>query len=186
MSVNDPGDGRDGDVPSSSDQNGGPPLDVDTAFAAIVAGWSDEPAEDTGRWPAQENLATPQRQGTEATGTEDPDPGASDVHLVGAGGSSPMLPSLEIGPSQTERELDEGYIPPEPPPIPRGDLFSRLAWAGVLGGPLFLLLAAMFWREDAPQLVVMGAVGAFVAGFVTLVARMPQHHDDDEDDGAVV
>jgi hypothetical protein len=79
---------------------------------------------------------------------------------------------------------DERYHPPEPPPLPRGDMVSRFAWGGVLGAPLFFLLAALFWHS-APTWLVMGAVAAFIAGFVTLVVRMPDHRDDD-DDGAVV
>ncbi len=80
---------------------------------------------------------------------------------------------------------DEGYVPPEPPPLPRGDLVSRLAWAGVLGGPLFLLLAAIVWRE-LPKALLLAALAAFVGGFVTLVARMPGATPDEPDDGAVV
>lgn len=79
---------------------------------------------------------------------------------------------------------DDGFVPPEPPPLPRGDLVSTMAWAGALGAPLFLLLAALFWRS-APTLLIGAAVAAFIAGFVALVARMPDRSDD-EDDGAVV
>ncbi|MFP5346036.1 MAG: hypothetical protein ACLGIA_03280 [Actinomycetes bacterium] len=79
---------------------------------------------------------------------------------------------------------EEGYEPPEPPPLPRGDVVSRFAWSGVLGAPLFFLLAALFWHS-APTWLVVGAVAAFVGGFVTLVVRMPDSRDDD-DDGAVV
>jgi hypothetical protein len=174
-------EGRD-DVPSP-DPEPSSPLDVDTAFAAIVAGWSDDAGDTPGRWPAQEDLSTSAPEAADARDDDGPD----DDSLVTAGsGPVPLVPSLEIEPSQTERDLDEGYVPPEPPPIPRGDTVSRLAWAGVLGGPLFLILAAMFWSEDAPQVLVLTAVAAFVAGFIALVARMPQHHDDDGDDGAVV
>lgn len=87
--------------------------------------------------------------------------------------------------SELDDALDqEGYIPADPPPLPRGDLISWLAWGGVLGAPLFLLLAALFWRS-APSVLVAAAVVAFVAGFGTLVVRMPDRGDE-EDDGAVV
>ncbi len=79
---------------------------------------------------------------------------------------------------------DDGFVPPEPPPLPRGDLVSTVAWVSALGAPLFLLLAALFWRS-APSMLVGAAVVAFIAGFVTLVVRMPDRSDDG-DDGAVV
>ncbi|GAB2680304.1 hypothetical protein [Thalassiella azotivora] len=82
-------------------------------------------------------------------------------------------------------EDDERYVPPEPPPLPTGDTVSRLAWGAVLGAPLFFLLAALFWRS-APTILVVAAVAAFVAGFATLVLRMPDRDDDDPDEGAVV
>jgi hypothetical protein len=82
-------------------------------------------------------------------------------------------------------EDDEGYVPPEPPPLPRGDLASRAAWAGVLGGPLFLLIAAIVW-QSLPKMLLLAALAAFVGGFVTLVARMPSESPDEPDDGAVV
>jgi hypothetical protein len=76
------------------------------------------------------------------------------------------------------------FVPPEPPPLPRGDLVSRLAWGCVLGGPLFLLIAVLLWR-DVPRELLAAAVVAFIGGFVVLVARMPGDHDGDGD-GAVV
>jgi hypothetical protein len=76
-------------------------------------------------------------------------------------------------------------VPPEPPPLPRGDLVGRLAWAGVLFGPAFLLLTAFLWDDAGPLPLALGTL-AFVGGFVTLVARMPARRDDSDDDGAVV
>ena len=54
----------------------------------------------------------------------------------------------------------------------------------MIGGPLFLLMSVLAWRP--PQLFILIALAAFAGGFVTLVARMPKHRDDDGDDGAVV
>lgn len=103
-------------------------------------------------------------------------PTASGSHVGGEEARSGHSASLE--------KDDEGYVPPEPPPLPRGDLVSTVAWVSALGAPLFLLLAALFWRT-APPMVVGAAVVAFIAGFVTLVVRMPDRSED-EDDGAVV
>ena len=76
-------------------------------------------------------------------------------------------------------------MPPEAPPITSTDLVSRLAWLGVLGGPLFLLVAALV-SHALPAVVVLFALGAFIGGFVTLVVRLPRDRGDDGDDGAVV
>jgi hypothetical protein len=55
----------------------------------------------------------------------------------------------------------------------------------VIGGPTVLLIAA-FLGGRLPSYLVVGALLAFVAGFVTLVARMPGERPEGPDDGAVV
>jgi hypothetical protein len=165
------------------------PLDVDSAFAAIIAGWADAPT--TGSWPAEEDLTGGRHRrvddpddeptGSRAAGRDD-----SGLSLTSPGG--PLIPSLNLPGDVDDDPVEddsEGFVPPEPPPIPRGDLVSRLAWAGLIVGPAFLVTSAFLWTT-APELLVLGAIGAFVGGFVTLVARMPKHRDDDGDDGAVV
>lgn len=78
---------------------------------------------------------------------------------------------------------DEGFTPPAPPPMPRPrDRFDVLAWIGVLGGPLAIILA--FVLGTGGWLAAAGFV-AFTAGFVTLVARASDRRDDGND-GAVV
>ncbi|PPK95281.1 hypothetical protein CLV92_106102 [Kineococcus xinjiangensis] len=79
---------------------------------------------------------------------------------------------------------EEGFVPPEPPPLPR-DVITWLAWGGVLGGPAVLLIATLV-RQRLSGIIAALAVAAFVAGFATLVARLPERRDDDDDDGAVV
>ncbi len=81
---------------------------------------------------------------------------------------------------------DEGhYQPPPPPELPAGTPAKRLAWAGVIGGPLALLLSALTpWNP--PPVVALGAGLATLAGFVTLVWLLPQSRDDGWDDGARV
>ncbi|GAB3685382.1 hypothetical protein [Angustibacter aerolatus] len=106
--------------------------------------------------------------------------------------AEPLRPRPLPGPAELSArdwiamEPEEGYVPPEPPPLPRGDLVSRLAWAGVLLGPLVLVVAGLFFR-DLGRLWLALAGLAFIGGFVTLVVRLPAHRDDDvDDDGAVV
>jgi hypothetical protein len=79
------------------------------------------------------------------------------------------------------------YVPPEPPPLPTTDTVNRFAWVGLIGGPAFLILGTLLgWSVDGVAALL--AVGAFVGGFVTLVARMKDRPsiDDSGDDGAVV
>lgn len=176
-------------------------LDVDREFARIVAAWSaqDGPAEPVGRWPAAEDLDDPAdrpssdpRDGGPQDRASAPgrrvlrDPEDDTLGLPerpiwrGPTGSSDAEgPAAAVG----ETDDDDRYVPPDPPPL-GGDAFSRLAWVAVLGGPLFLVLAAVFW-QDLPRLFLLAALGAFVGGFVALVARMPRERGED-DDGAVV
>jgi hypothetical protein len=86
---------------------------------------------------------------------------------------------------RSRHQDDDGFVPPVPPPLPRGDFLTTFAWVCVLGGPLFLLFAAFAWR-DVPGLLVLTGVAAFVGGFAALAARLPGEPPDDPDDGAVV
>jgi hypothetical protein len=108
-------------------------------------------------------------------------------HRLADGSLAPGEPggNAEGSGSPPSDDDEERFVPPEPPPITSTDLASRLAWLGVLGGPLLLLLAALTWSR-LPTLVVLMALSAFVGGFITLVARLPRDRDDGPDDGAVV
>ena len=163
-----------GDAPQANDKDDRPELDVETAFAALVAQFSAPPAPDVGGtphpWPAAEDLTDADTR----TISLDPRPTITPV----------VQPAAVIEPAYPA-ELDEHFVPPEPPPLPRGDTISRLAWAGVIGGPLVLLIAALF-GGDLPAALLLAALAAFIGGFVTLVARMPGESPDDPDHGAVV
>jgi hypothetical protein len=79
----------------------------------------------------------------------------------------------------------EHFVPPEPPPVPRGTPARRLAWGGLFVPPLLMLLAVVLsWTF--PGWAAFGLVAAFVGGFVFLVLTMPRDHGDGRDDGAVV
>ncbi|WP_312178643.1 hypothetical protein, partial [Arthrobacter sp.] len=93
----------------------------------------------------------------------------------------------ETGPrdySPPEDESDGSFVPEEPPPLGSGEPLVILAWLGAAGGPLLLLLFAMFWRS-APLTVVLGVVALFVASSGYLLFRLPQHRDEDDDGAAV-
>jgi hypothetical protein len=168
-------------------------VDVEAAWADIVAHWNTED-ERVGGWPAQEDAeASSEKPAADvpdvtASAPSDDRPDAGDTATEDWG-----VVSSHVGGERARNAArrdqgpddEEGYVPPEPPPLPRGDAFTMLAWAGVLGAPLFFLFTALFWRT-VPQLLIVGAIAAFIGGFITLVLRMPDHRDDDPDDGAVV
>jgi hypothetical protein len=84
-----------------------------------------------------------------------------------------------------EEEDDNRYVPPPPEPLPELDPVAKGAWAGLLGGPGYLLLATVLGWQVADWAALV-AIAAFVAGFATLVLRMSDAPRDDDDDGAVV
>lgn len=167
-------------TPPDRDDDGS--VDVEAAWADIIARW-DEEQPPVGRWPAAED--------TDDDPAEPADDAPADrvqiaeIEGWGTPGSHVGGEATRAAAAADEPEDEEGYVPPEPPPLPRGDLLSTLAWAGVLGAPLFFVFTALFWRT-VPQVLIVVAIAAFVAGFVTLVVRMPDRRDDDDDDGAVV
>ena len=83
------------------------------------------------------------------------------------------------------REHEEHFVPPEPPPVPRGTPARRLAWCGLFGAPLVMLAAVVFGLQY-PAWLTLGMVAAFIGGFVFLVATMPRDGGDGWGDGAVV
>jgi hypothetical protein len=132
--------------------------DDEQVWADLVEAFHASPDEDP-RWPVSEDSRLD---------TDDP---------AQARASAPA----PIGPP----ELEDHFVPPPPPPLPRGDRVSRLAWAAVLGVPLFLVVAvALSWR--LPSWATTLAVVALLAGFATLVTRLRGHDPHDPDDGAVV
>jgi hypothetical protein len=187
-----------GDAQPRGGQDDRPELDFDRAFAAIVADFQAQDPPGVGPWPASEDVDR-EGLGREAHDAEaPPEIGHHRIVLPDHSSDDPRNSehpeSVAAGPGRhraatpfagDDEDDEEGYVPPEPPPLPRGDLISRLAWAGVIGGPLFLLLAALVWRT-VPAGLVMAALGAFVGGFVTLIARMPAEPGDDPHNGAVV
>ncbi len=89
-------------------------------------------------------------------------------------------------PAKKANDTHDHYVPPEPPRGPRLDWVSRLAWLGLLGGPLLLILAALL--DFGTGRITTLAVTGFIGGFLTLVFRMKDRlpPGDGGDDGAVV
>jgi hypothetical protein len=164
-----------------------PALDLDNddlAWARIVAGYDTPVAPASATWPPQEDLP-PAREdlGASADAPEETSSGRSDDEPAVP---QPRGPNPAFGPVEMHRGA-EAFIPPEPPPLPHLAPAQQLAWVGLAGGPLLLLIAALF-AVTLPVWLSLGAVIGFVGGFLTLVATMEDRHSDDgdSDDGAVV
>jgi hypothetical protein len=96
-------------------------------------------------------------------------------------------PGAAPGPRDYEAEDDDPFgpgefVPEEPPSLAGTDPLTVLAWLGAVGGPVALLLSAMFWRS-APLMAILGMVAAFAASLVFLIMKLPGEKDE-HDDGA--
>jgi hypothetical protein len=99
---------------------------------------------------------------------------------------SDLLEVRQPGMGGTSSDPFDHYVPPPPPPLPTADRTARIAWAGVIGGPVLFLIALVLGWELSGWVQLAG-VAALVGGFITLVTRLPDRHDeDDTDHGAVV
>ncbi|MEU3652684.1 hypothetical protein AB0E67_07495 [Streptomyces sp. NPDC032161] len=114
--------------------------------------------------------------------------GPRDYELAKPGVGGPRDYELAKPEDDDLDDTDEGhFVPPEPPPLPEADVTAKFAWLAVVGGPVLMLLAVLLRWEITWWLGTV-CVGGFVGGFITLVARMGDD-DEDEDDpgrGAVV
>lgn len=95
-------------------------------------------------------------------------------------------PDEDEEPVRKADDPHDHFVPPEPPRGPKLDWISRIAWLGLLGGPLLLILAAVL-DFGTGRITTLAVVG-FIGGFLTLVIRMKDRlpPDDTPDDGAVV
>lgn len=83
---------------------------------------------------------------------------------------------------------DEGhFVPPTPPPVPRPRGVRAVAWFGLFGVPL-LMLVLLIARYTPPSPIGLLMIAWFVGGFGYLVATMKSSEDPDRgwDDGAVL
>lgn len=190
----------------------GVPFDEEAAWAAIVAGYGEEPPDPPGAKPFKsvEDLAllesptNDDRVGTAGAsgdtvkpadpdkpeGSEAEDPGSGDKPARPLGGSVSFAPGVGprdySAPEPSDDDFDEDdeghFVPPEPPPLPSADATAKFAWLGVLGGPVLLLLAVLLGWDMTWWLATLG-IGGFIGGFATLVMRMRTDDEDDDDPG---
>jgi len=158
------------------------------AWASIVAAFETPTFDEVPRWPAIEDIDEPDGAGGTAEAG-----GRRSARVVRPADLPPagfgeLRDALTPEPATSyDVERDDHFEPPPPPPVPMPDLIGRFAWAAVIGGPLFLVISALF-SLDMAGWPGFFALLASVAGFVTLVARMKDRPDSDlgDDDGAVV
>jgi hypothetical protein len=158
-------------------------LDVDAAFADIVARW--EPNE-ASTWPVDESGLADGGDGPDAGPTdvrrgEEPDDGLRRLFTPAW---SPE-PHQELEPDDADEE--EHFEPPPPPPLPALDPHRKAAWIALLGTPV-LALVLLVAGVTLPEWMAVGLVLAFVGGFGYLVATMGSSPPDDwsGNDGAVL
>lgn len=148
-------------------------------------------------WPDAENVdpgsATSGFDGSSDSAATTTRPGLSypDAHDHGdevgdtAAPAEPDEPHSRRSPEHPRPNDDEHFVPPAPPPIPRTDMITTLAWAGVFGTPV-LFAGAYVFGQSVSGLVSMIAVIAFIGGFAVLISRLRGHDPHDPDSGAVV
>jgi hypothetical protein len=93
--------------------------------------------------------------------------------------SAPSSDEEPVAPAEDE----ERFVPPPPPPLPRPENKRLVAWVGVLGVPILLLILLLVSMRP-PTLVAYALVAWFVGGFTYLVLLMPRGPRDPDDDGA--
>lgn len=92
----------------------------------------------------------------------------------------PPAPAPAVAPDD---ELDDRFVPPEPPPLPHPPPVRLAAWSGIFGAPAVLLIALVL-GIPLPGWLAYGLVGSFIGGFAYLVVNMQRGPRDPGDDGA--
>ncbi|RPF32887.1 hypothetical protein [Streptomyces sp. TLI_185] len=180
---------HDSDREDREPEEQGVPFDEDAAWAAIVAGYGDEPKDPPGTKPFKsvEDLALLE---PETNGDSEGEAPKQEKPKKPLGGSVSFAPGVgprdytAAEPSEDDFDGDdEGhFVPPEPPPLPTADTTAKFAWLGVIGGPILLLLAVLLSWDMTWWLATLG-IGGFLGGFATLVMRMKTDDEDNDDPG---
>ncbi|MFF7444920.1 MULTISPECIES: hypothetical protein [unclassified Streptomyces] len=182
---------HDSDREDREPEERGVPFDEAAAWAAIVAGYGEEPPDPPGAKPFKsvEDLALlePETNDDKPEPEEEKEKPASAKPLGSSVSFAPGVGPRDYAPAEPAEEdfdeEDEGhFVPPEPPPLPTADTTAKFAWLAVLGGPLLLLLAILLRWDMTWWLATLG-IGGFLGGFATLVARMRTDEEDEDDPG---
>jgi hypothetical protein len=149
----------------------------DEAWSALVARFHEPATDPVPRWPVIEDVDEPPAPPTTPDADEPPAPASS-----AADERDQHRRSAPEGGGPVGVDPEDHFVPPPPPPLPRLDPVSRIAWAGLLGGPGLLVFTALS-GQLLPSFVVAWAVVAFIAGFLTLVVRMKDQPPDEGQPG---
>ncbi|HEX5541484.1 MAG TPA: DUF308 domain-containing protein [Micromonospora sp.] len=182
---------------AAGDSAPGADRDLDSAWAAIVAGFHSAPVGGTPPWPAAEDLgdssgsgsAAPARPSDEAGPPPRRLPFAADISGISVGRRTDepsLLDGLDTFGADLPDDPEEGYTPPPPPPLPRISKYAVAAVLAIVAGFALFLFPTLL-PIDRGMAILVGFAG-IIGGFVTLILRMrPGDEDDyDPDDGAVV
>ncbi len=204
----------DGDMPGGSATGGD---GEEAAWLDLIARFdAPAPAAEETPWPDREDLAgpvhvtPPTMPPTTMPETLPREPPTNPTGLPGLpllggtpalpgqpppGAAAPDQPWPPLGAGAGPRDvtppsdiIDDHYIPPAPPPLPRIDPVTKGAWVALFGGPLYLLISTAVGATISGFAAFL-AVAAFVGGFVVIVLRMDNGRPPDsgsDDDGAVV
>lgn len=162
--------------PTASSDVGDSVTGIDDAWEQIVAGYDESASEPSSGWTLPSKI------------TLDPGPEPEPEPEPGPPPPPPRARPVPTDDLNTEATWDdEGhFVPPTPPPVmPPRDLVSRLAWGGLIGGPVLLLVAVVFGIALPTEVMMVCSLG-FVGGLVTLIVRLKDRGDDGfgPDDGA--
>ncbi len=147
--------------------------DMDRRFSEIVAHLHDSSSSEH-HPPAEPPAPAPDPQ--PADHDTDPDAPPPSVLPPAASGGAARWRQWEG--AEAADLADDHFVPPEPPPLPAGDLHFWAILVGLTLGPLVLLLSTVVPLLDGPVWGVLGVVLS-VGGFVLLVMRSPGRGDDD-------
>ena len=165
-------------------EEGSGDADVDRAFREIVAGLrgSGEPGADEPGSSARQQEPPPRRPDASAgprfsTEPTDVNPALPQRPVPHLGARTPEGMATDHR-SYEPPEEDDHFVPPDPPPLPAGDLHFWAILVGLVVGPVLVVLSAVVPVLDRPWGAV--GVGVSIAGFVLLVLRQPRRRGPDD------
>lgn len=153
--------------------------DDDEAWRAIVENFGERADLDDGEpAPGHDERARP--EGPE--GAEGPDEDLVRPARPEPGAAAEPTPEPTPEPAPPVDDEDR-FVPPDPGPLPVPAPDRGIAWIGVFGAPVVLLVSLLV-GIDLPRWVGWLMVAWFVGGFVYLVRQMPHEPRDPWDDGS--
>ncbi|MDQ6642490.1 MAG: hypothetical protein M3Y66_08355 [Actinomycetota bacterium] len=134
----------------------------------------DPSTESTPETASQSNTEPP----SDSLAESSTDPGPPPIHPPSQRDEPDLLDAWD--------DPDDHFVPPDPPPLPNPEPPRLLAWVGVFGVPVLVIVVSVL-KISMPSFASLLCLAWFVGGFGYLVATMRRDGDPDErDDGAVL